>query len=113
VQRAGERVAIVREGRLVTVQRVAALREARARRIRLVFGDGLGRRELGGVERWALRWEGDTVELLVPPGEVPGTLRELLERNVVDVAVEEAGLEEASLDLYRGADRQEPPGDRP
>ncbi|MGW6143442.1 hypothetical protein [Streptomyces sp. NPDC055140] len=59
------------------------------------------------------------MELLVPPGEVPGTLRELLEPNAVDVAVDEAGLDEAFLDFYRGADRQEPPtrqeppGDRP
>ncbi|MFF4104611.1 hypothetical protein [Streptomyces sp. NPDC001903] len=42
VQRACERVAIIRDGRLVTVQSVAGLREARARRIRLSFADGQG-----------------------------------------------------------------------
>src|SRR5215204_7499632 len=40
VQRACRRVAIVRAGRLVTVEAVAALREARARRLRLGFPDG-------------------------------------------------------------------------
>src|SRR4029450_11162324 len=46
VQRACKRVAIVRGGRLVTVEAVAALREARARRARASFvggsGDGQG-----------------------------------------------------------------------
>ncbi|WP_327381691.1 MULTISPECIES: ABC transporter ATP-binding protein [unclassified Streptomyces] len=101
VQRACGRVAIVRDGRLVTVESVAALREARARRIRLTFGDGKGARPLGRAEQWAPRWEGDRVELLVPPSEVVGALRELLALGVADVIVEEAGLDEAFLDLYR------------
>ncbi|MFE2166273.1 ABC transporter ATP-binding protein [Streptomyces sp. NPDC059447] len=102
VQRACGRVAIVREGRLVTVESVAALREARARRIRLDFGDGRGVRPLGRADRWEPRWEGDRVELLVPPVEVVRALRSLLAMGVADVTVEEAGLDEAFLDLYRG-----------
>ncbi|MFJ5547456.1 ABC transporter ATP-binding protein [Streptomyces sp. NPDC093225] len=103
VQRTCGRVAIVRAGRLVTVQSVAALREARARRIRVVFGDGRGPRPLGAADRWGPRWAGERAELLVPPGEVVPTLRELLALGVVDVGVEEAGLDEAFLDLYRSA----------
>ncbi|MFI6845207.1 ABC transporter ATP-binding protein [Kitasatospora sp. NBC_00085] len=104
VQRTCGRVAIIRDGRLVTVQSVAALREARARKIRLTFTDGRGPRPLGGAEQWSPRWKGDQVELLVPPREVVGALRGLLALPVADVAVEEAGLEEAFLDLYRDAD---------
>ncbi|WP_405791465.1 ABC transporter permease subunit [Streptomyces sp. NBC_00029] len=52
VQRTCERVAIIREGRLVTVQSVAGLREARARRIRLAFVDGKVARSLGVAQRW-------------------------------------------------------------
>ncbi|MFF3595417.1 ABC transporter ATP-binding protein [Kitasatospora indigofera] len=109
VQRACGRVAIVRDGKLVTVESVAALREARARRIRLTFADGLGQRPLGEAERWSPRWDGDQVELLVPPRRVVDALRGLLALPVDDLAVEEAGLEEAFLDLYRQADPGPPP----
>ncbi|MER5928751.1 ABC transporter ATP-binding protein [Streptomyces sp. NPDC002054] len=109
VQRTCERVAIIRDGQLVTVQSVAGLREARARRIGLSFADGQGARPLGGAERWNPRWQGDRVELLVPPSEVVGALRTLLGLAVADVTVEEAGLDEAFMDLYRnGAVREEP-----
>ncbi|MFD7258292.1 ABC transporter ATP-binding protein [Streptomyces sp. NPDC059874] len=107
VQRACGRVAIVREGRLVTVESVAALREARARRIRLDFGDGEGARPLGRADQWAPHWEGDRVELLVPPSEVVAALRGLLALGVADVTVEEAGLDEAFLDLYRNGNAGE------
>ncbi|WP_330300651.1 AAA family ATPase [Streptomyces sp. NBC_00503] len=109
VQRACGRVAIVRDGRLVTVERVAALRDARARRIRLAFGDGAGPRPLGRADQWSPRWDGDRVELLVPPSAVVGALRGLLELAVVDLTVEEAGLDEAFLDLYRESDEGEGP----
>ncbi|MCX4781579.1 ABC transporter ATP-binding protein [Streptomyces sp. NBC_01264] len=109
VQRACGRVAIVRDGRLVTVERVAALREARARKIRLAFGDGAGPRPLGRADQWSPQWDGDRVELLVPPSAVVGALRGLLELAVADVTVEEAGLDEAFLDLYRESDEGEGP----
>ncbi|MFD0373783.1 ABC transporter ATP-binding protein [Streptomyces sp. NPDC127112] len=109
VQRTCGRVAIVRDGRLVTVESVAGLREARARRIRLAFADGLGPRPLGEAERWNPHWEQDRVELFVPPSEVVGALRGLLGLPVADVTVEEAGLDEAFLDLYRDND----PGEQP
>ncbi|MEU8619099.1 ABC transporter ATP-binding protein [Streptomyces sp. NPDC048623] len=108
VQRACGRVAIVREGRLVTVERVSALREARARRIRVTLAPtapGGGPRSLGAADRWRPRWQGDRAELLVPPGDLTDTLRELLHSlPVTDITVEEAGLDEAFLDLYRGGD---------
>ncbi|WTX60324.1 AAA family ATPase [Streptomyces sp. NBC_00648] len=109
VQRACGRVAIVRDGRLVTVERVAALREARARRIRLTFDDGAGPQPLGRADQWSPQWSGDRVELLVPPSEVVDALRGLLELALVDVTVEEAGLDEAFLDLYREGDAGEEP----
>ncbi|MCX5308103.1 ABC transporter ATP-binding protein [Streptomyces sp. NBC_00160] len=109
VQRTCGRVAIIRDGRLVTVQSVAGLREARARRIRLAFVDGKGARSLGGAERWTPRWHGDRVELLVPPSEVVGALRDLLGLPVADVTVEEAGLDDAFLDLYRTGKTEDRP----
>ncbi|MFD5464566.1 ABC transporter ATP-binding protein [Kitasatospora sp. NPDC127059] len=102
VQRACGRVALVRAGRLVAVRAVSTLRQERARRVRLVLADGLGARGLGSAERWSPRWHGDEVELLVPPAELVAGLRELLVAlPVADLSVEEAGLDEAFLDLYR------------
>lgn len=102
VQRACGRVALVRAGRLVAVRAVSTLREERARRVRLVVADGLGARSLGPAERWSPRWRGDEVQLLVPPAELVPGLRELLAAlPVADLSVEEAGLDEAFLDLYR------------
>ncbi|MEU3571814.1 ABC transporter ATP-binding protein [Kitasatospora sp. NPDC036755] len=108
VQRTCGRVAIVRHGRLVTVRSVAELRQARARRVRLLIDDGRGARPLGTAERWSPRWDGPRVELLVPPDEVVGAVRTLLaEQPVADLTVEEAGLDEAFLDLYRSVGAEE------
>src|SRR5215217_1631793 len=97
VQRACGRVAIVRGGRLVAVEAVAALREARARRLRLGFPDGYdhGRAPVEG--RWSPTWSGNELRLLIGPDELMAALRRLLELPVIDVAVEEAGLDEAFL----------------
>ncbi|GAA1227718.1 ABC transporter ATP-binding protein [Kitasatospora nipponensis] len=102
VQRACGRVALVRAGRLVAVRAVSGLRQERARRVRLVVADGLGARPLGPAEHWSPHWRGDEVQLLVPPAELVPGLRELLAAlPVADLSVEEAGLDEAFLDLYR------------
>ncbi|MFE9425768.1 ABC transporter ATP-binding protein [Kitasatospora sp. NPDC006697] len=102
VQRACGRVALVRAGRLVAVRAVSTLRQERARRVRLVLADGRGTRGLGPAERWSPRWNGDEVQLLVPPAELVAGLRELLAAlPVADLSVEEARLDEAFLDLYR------------
>ncbi|MEV4926119.1 ABC transporter ATP-binding protein [Streptomyces roseoverticillatus] len=108
VQRTCRRVAIVRAGRLVTTATVAALREARARKVRLTFADGLGRRPLGAADRWSPDWHGDQAVLMIPPDRTVAALRELLALPVRDVTVEEAGLDEAFLDLYRGTAAGEP-----
>jgi ABC-2 type transport system ATP-binding protein len=106
VQRACERVAIVRGGRLVTLEAVAALREARARRVRLSVPDGVDH-DLVPVEgRWSPTWSGNELRLLIPPDELVAALRRLLELPVTDVAVEEAGLDEAFLAFYRQAEAE-------
>jgi ABC-2 type transport system ATP-binding protein len=106
VQRACGRVAIVRAGRLAAVQAVAALRDARARRVRLRFAAGADRAATPLEERWSPQWDGDEVRLLLPADEVVPALRRLLALPVADVAVEEAGLDEAFLAFYREAEAE-------
>jgi ABC-2 type transport system ATP-binding protein len=97
-------VAIVRARRLVTVEAVAALREARARRVRLSFPDGYDHSRVPVEGRWSPTWSGDELHLLIGPDELVVALRRLLELPVTDVAVEEAGLDEAFLAFYRQAE---------
>jgi ABC-2 type transport system ATP-binding protein len=106
VQRACRRVAIVRAGRLVAVEAVAALREARARRLRLGFPDGFDHGLVPVEARWSPTWSGNDLRLLIPPTELVAALRRLLELPVIDVAVEEAGLDEAFLTFYRQAEAE-------
>jgi ABC-2 type transport system ATP-binding protein len=106
VQRACGRVAIVRAGRLVTVEAVAALREARARRVRAGFPDGYDHGSVPVEGRWSPTWSGNDLRLLVPADELVPTLRRLLELPVTDLAVEEAGLDEAFLAFYRQAEAE-------
>ncbi len=113
VQRACGRVAIVRAGRLVTVQAVAAMREARPRRTRLTFPEGYDHATVAVEAHWLPTWSGDDLRLLIHPDQIVPALRRLLELPVTDVAVEEAGLDEAFLAFYRPAEvaAQERPAD--
>jgi ABC-2 type transport system ATP-binding protein len=106
VQRACGRVAIVRAGRLVAVETVSALRESRARRVRLSFPAGHDHDLVPVEPQWSPTWSGDELRLLVPPDELVAALRRLLELPVTDVAVEEAGLDEAFLAFYRRAEAE-------
>src|SRR5215217_5761030 len=106
VQRACERVAIVRGGRLVTVEAVAALRKARARRVRLGFADGYDHGQAPVEAHWSPTWSGNELRLLIPPDELVAGLRRLLQLPVIDIAVEEAGLEEGFLAFYRQAEAE-------
>jgi ABC-2 type transport system ATP-binding protein len=101
VQRACPRVAIVRAGRLVAMQTVASLRAARVRRVRLTLPAGYDHGRLPADERWSPQWAGSQLQLLLAPDELVTALRSLLAHPVVDVTVEEAGLDEAFLDFYR------------
>jgi beta-exotoxin I transport system ATP-binding protein len=106
VQRACGRVAIVRGGRLATVQAVEALRDARARRVRITFAEGVDRDQVPVSPHWSPTWSERTLRLLIEGSEVVPALRRLLELPVTDLAVEEAGLDEAFLAFYRQAEAE-------
>lgn len=106
VQDTCTRVAVIRGGRLVRVDSIDSLRDARSRRIRLVLGNGQSPESLGIEQRWQPQWNGSECVLSVSHDEVVDVLRSLLKHDIVDVTVEEAGLNEAVLDLFV-------PGDAP
>jgi ABC-2 type transport system ATP-binding protein len=101
VERACHRVAIVRSGELVTVDSVDTLRRARARHLRFRFADDFDRSTLAVPPTWNVGWQHDTMTVDLPPNEVVDALRLLLQAPVVDVTVEDAGLDETLLSYYR------------
>lgn len=100
VERACDRVAIVRSGRLVTMDSVEALRGTRSRSARVRFPADMDHASVPVEERWHPQWNGDELRLSLAPSDVVPALRAILALPVEDVVVEEAGLEEALLAYY-------------
>jgi len=105
VQRVADRVGIVREGRLVTVETVEALRERGLRRVTATVADGQGERAvalLGAVAAVTeLGRDGDVVSFAVGGAFAP-VLAALSGVEVVDLLSRSADLDEVFLALYRG-----------
>lgn len=101
VERACHRAAVIKAGALVTVDTVDALRGQRSRRVRVTFASDVDAGAVHTEPNWNSRWEANTLSMTLPPDAVVYALRTLLDDNVTDVVVEEAGLDEAMIDLYR------------
>jgi ABC-2 type transport system ATP-binding protein len=104
VQRVADRVAIIREGRLVVTDSVEALRARSPRVITLTFGTppDAGRfRSVSGVEEVS---EDDVHLHLRMTGDVRPVLQEAVAQGVVDLTARHADLDELFLDYYRGGD---------
>ena len=100
VERVCERVAMVREGRLIVEETVASLRARMLRRMEVVFSapvdlDAL--RVTGVVDMQA---DGSRVTLLIRGSPVPA-LKALLRHPIEDLVFERARLEEIFLEHYR------------
>jgi ABC-2 type transport system ATP-binding protein len=106
VERVCDRVAIIREGRLVTVDDVGDLKAKALRRIELHFDRPVPAEaftSLASVSSAEVR--GDSV-LLTVRGPVDEVIKEAARHTVVNVATHEPSLEDIFLDVYRnGGDR--------
>jgi ABC-2 type transport system ATP-binding protein len=106
VERICDRVGIIREGRLVAVESVDALRHRAFRSFEVRFEDSPPRealRAIGGLTD--LQVEGDLARfhLAGPPEEL---LRVLADRGVLDLVSEKPSLEDAFLAYYGGPAEQ-------
>src|SRR5262245_21115961 len=102
VQQVADRVGIIRAGRLIDVDQVAALRARSIRHVTLVFSepvDAAAFAELPDVRVQSA--EGTEVRLTVRPKAMHGVLELAARRQVVDLLSEPADLEEIFLELYR------------
>ncbi|MGI8846987.1 MAG: ABC transporter ATP-binding protein [Candidatus Dormibacteria bacterium] len=114
VERVCDRVAIIRQGRLVTVEHISALVARRRRHVEIRFdGDAPDLSELPG--RWVRSATGNAVT-----GRLAGSVRPLLARlaglPVADLTIEPARLEDVFLEMYGDAPKggqMDPPAGRP
>jgi ABC-2 type transport system ATP-binding protein len=101
VQRVCDRVGIIREGRVVAVERVADLLERTPRRVAVRFaqaGDLAWLRGLTGVS--ALEEADDGHVRLRVAGDIDGVLKALAEHTVLDLEIARPTLEEVFLTYY-------------
>ena len=102
VERVADRVGILRQGHLVVVERVDALKRKAIRRIDLEFDDAVDAadfQDVPGVRSAEAR--GNTIVVSFE-GSVNALLRAALDHNVVNVNSREADLEQIFLAYYHG-----------
>jgi ABC-2 type transport system ATP-binding protein len=106
VERVCDRVAIIREGRLVTVDDVGELKAKAMRRIELHFDRAVPADAFTSLPSvTSVEPRGDSL-LLTVRGPVDEVIKEAARHTVVNVATHEPSLEEIFLDVYRnGGDR--------
>lgn len=99
VERVCDRVGIVRDGRLVSIEQVADLKHKKVRRMELTLTRELSREKLKleGVEILSIK--GKQIELRVS-GNIPTLLRQLCKLPIEDMAFPEAALEDIFMEFY-------------
>ena len=102
VERIADRVAVIRDGELVTVSSIADLRKQARRRLEFEFTDPVDEAEfasLPGVIGAAS--SGRTVRVVIE-GSVDPVVKVAAKYEVTNVVSHDADLEEIFFDLYRG-----------
>jgi ABC-2 type transport system ATP-binding protein len=104
IDRACDKVAIIREGRLVAVETIEALRKRSMRQVRITFAEDVGPERflaLDGVHEV----NGDRRRLDIrATGDIDGIVKLAAEHYVVDLVSEQADLEAVFLAFYSGED---------
>jgi ABC-2 type transport system ATP-binding protein len=107
VDRTCDRVAIVRDGRLLTLGRVEEIRRSTVRRMVVRFAGAVPREELDLPGAELLEAEEGRAVLRVT-GDPNALLRVLARHRIEDLVFPEPSLEETFLHLYRGRQGDEP-----
>jgi ABC-2 type transport system ATP-binding protein len=106
VERVCDRVAIIREGRLIRVAEVDELKAAALRRVRVGFAEPVPAAtfaSLPGVQEVSA--QGSSLSLTVR-GELDAIVKEAARHRVVDLTSQEPSLEELFLAIYRDGRRE-------
>ncbi len=102
VQHAADRVGIIRSGRLLDVDSVAALRARALRHVTIVFADGADAEVLAGISEVRIHERTPTlVRLSAPESAMDAVVKAAARSQIVDLVSSPADLEEIFLELYR------------
>ena len=105
VQHAADRVGIIRAGRLVDVDRVAALRERALRHVTIVFAGPADTGVFAALPGVRIAEQRPTlVRLSAPESALDAVIKTAARFDVADLVSSPADLEEIFLELYRGSD---------
>ena len=103
VQQTADRVGIIREGRLVTVERVETLREQAVRKVEIHFATPVSAGEFAAVPGVGdLRVDGTVLRCRLA-GRADQLVKAAARHTVVDLLSEEPDLEELFFDYYRNS----------
>jgi ABC-2 type transport system ATP-binding protein len=103
VQRVADRVAVLREGRLVAVEGLESLRARSLHHVRATLGAPVDRAEFAAVDGVRdLVVDGNEFACKAPEASLDGVVKALSRHHVHDLACTEAELEEAFLGYYTG-----------
>ncbi len=106
VERLCDRVAVIREGRIVTVDEIAALREKMVRRMTVTFAGPVPAEQIAVAGTSVVETVGNTVTLNVGAG-LDALLKRIAGFEVVDLEYERPNLEETFLELYSADNGEE------
>ncbi len=100
VEKVCQRVAVIRQGELVTVEAVEALREKAGQRVTVEFGDAVAPEELDGIPGVSDVTQSNGSYHLHVSGSMNALIKALSRHEVNHLLVEEAPLEEVFLKFY-------------
>jgi ABC-2 type transport system ATP-binding protein len=105
VQHVADRVGIIRGGRLLSVDRVATLRERALRHVTIVFRGVADATALAGIDGVVVHEQTPTlVRLSAPERAMDAVVKAAARSEIADLVSSPADLEEIFLDLYREPD---------
>ncbi len=100
VEKVCHRVAVIRNGELVTVETVEALREKAGQRVTVEFGDSVAPEELARIPGVSMVQQHNAQYQFNVSGSMDALIKALSQHNVVRLNAEEAPLEEVFLKFY-------------
>lgn len=103
VQRVADRIGVVRDGRLVAVERLADLSAKSLHHVRATFGDAVRAGEFAGVAGVRdLTVDGQSMNCSAPQSALDELLKRVCAHTVIDFECAEAELDEMFLTYYGG-----------
>jgi ABC-2 type transport system ATP-binding protein len=93
-------VAVIRQGELVTVEEVSALREKAGERVTVEFGDAVTEEELARIPGVSMVTRSNSAYHFNVSGSMDALIKALSHHEVIRMHAEEAPLEEVFLKFY-------------